>query len=69
MLRRILSKSILKTGYLFNSTHKYFYCMEAPKEIRVIDYKIDQYGDYPFIQSTYQSGRKWVPLGDVTQNF
>lgn len=39
--------------------------MEPPKEIRFIDYKTEQFGDYPFIQSTYQSGRKWRALADV----
>jgi aspartyl-tRNA synthetase len=43
--------------------------MEAQKEIRVVDYKTEQYGDYPFIQSEFQSGRKWVPLKDVTETF
>lgn len=40
--------------------------MEA-KELRVVDYKTEQFGDYPFIQSSFQSGRKWLPVADVDQ--
>ena len=36
--------------------------MEPVKEIKVADYNKDQYGDYPFIRSAWQSGRKWTPL-------
>lgn len=69
MFTRLLLRSVLKQRYFINSTHNYFYSMEAQKEIRVVDYKTEQYGDYPFIQSEFQSGRKWVPLKDVTETF
>lgn len=65
MLGRVLL-SVLKSRYVFNSTHNYYFCMEA-KELRIVDYKTEQYGDYPFIQSTFQSGRKWLPLANVDQ--
>jgi aspartyl-tRNA synthetase len=32
-----------------------------------VDYKTEQFGDYPFIQSTFQSGRKWLPLAEVNE--
>lgn len=41
--------------------------MELPKEIRYVDYKTEQFGDYPFIQSTEQSGRKWTQVGRVDE--
>lgn len=62
MLVRVL-RSIPR--FVITSTHNYFYSMEQPKEIRYVDYLTEQYGDYPFIQSTFQSGRKWTPLGSV----
>ena len=65
MFGRVLLR-VLKGRFLFNSTHNYYYCMEA-KELRIVDYKTEQYGDYPFIQSTFQSGRKWTPIAEVDQ--
>lgn len=65
MFARLLLRSILKPKYLIKSTHHYLYCMDAPKEIKFIDYKTDQYGDYPFIRSTFQSGRKWTSLAQI----
>jgi aspartyl-tRNA synthetase len=38
------------------------------KEIRVVDYTKDTYGDYPFIQSVFQSGRKWTPVSRVDES-
>ena len=39
--------------------------MEPNKESKIIDYKVDQYGDYPFMNSTLQSGRKWISISKV----
>ena len=39
--------------------------MEPEKEIKIIDYKTDTYGDYPFIKSTFRSERVWTPVGKV----
>ena len=36
--------------------------MEAVEGIKIIDYKVDQYGDYPFIKSTFISNRKWTDI-------
>lgn len=41
--------------------------MEAPKEIRTIDYLTDTFGDYPFIRSAFQSHRKWTALAQVDE--
>ncbi len=49
------------------STRYNFCTMEPIKEIKIADYTVDQYGDYPFIQSTFQSGRKWIPLNRVDE--
>jgi hypothetical protein len=49
------------------STRYYFCTMEPIKDIKIADYNVDQYGDYPFIQSTFQSGRKWIPLNRVDE--
>jgi len=65
MLLKILRPCILKSRYIFKSYNSYLYSMEANKDIKVVDYKVDQYGDYPFINSTFRSGRKWTPLFEV----
>ena len=39
--------------------------MEAA--IKVVDYKVDQYGDYPFIKSSFRSDRKWHSLSQVNE--
>jgi hypothetical protein len=65
MISRLLLKSILKPRYLIHFIQKHNYSMEEPKEIRFVDYKTEQFGDYPFIQSTFQSGRIWTPLKTV----
>lgn len=67
MFTRLFLRTILKPKYLIKSTHNYLYSMEAPKEIKFIDYKTDQYGDYPFIRSTFQSGRKWTALAKIDE--
>lgn len=41
--------------------------MEPQKEIKTIDYTKDQFGDYPFIKSAFQSGRKWTTLSQVNE--
>ena len=41
--------------------------MEANKEIKVIDYKTDQFGDYPFIRSSFRSHRVWTDLPKITE--
>jgi len=42
--------------------------MENNKDIKIVDYKVDQYGDYPFINSTFRSDRKWTALSEVNEN-
>lgn len=64
MLRRYWG--VIKTGFLIKST-RYYFCMEAPKEIKVVDFEKEQYGDYPFIRSAFRSERKWTPLSEVNQ--
>ena len=32
-----------------------------------IDWEKDQYGDYPFIKSTFRSKRVWTTVGDVDE--
>lgn len=39
--------------------------MEPVKEIKYINYETDQFGDYPFIKSTFRSQRKWTDLKNV----
>ena len=43
--------------------------MEINKKTKVIDYTTDKFGDYPFIRSTFQSGRKWISLPQVNESF
>ena len=43
--------------------------MEINKDIKIIDYQVDQYGDYPFIRSSFQSHRKWTAIGKVDESF
>lgn len=60
---RMVGRCILSLRYVITSTNIYHY-MEQ-KEIRVVDFTKEIYGDYPFIQSAFQTGRKWVPLSRV----
>lgn len=41
--------------------------MEQPTNIRVVDYATEQFGDYPFIRSAFQSHRHWTPLPQVDE--
>lgn len=42
--------------------------MEPEKNaIKVIDWKTDTYGDYPFIKSTFRSDRVWTAIKDVNE--
>ena len=67
MWGKLLSR--LGSRYLFKSTNNFYLSMELNKDIKVIDYTTDQFGDYPFIRSTFQSGRKWIPLPQVDDSF
>ena len=43
--------------------------MEPEKNaIKIIDWKTDTYGDYPFIKSTFRSDRVWTPIKDVNED-
>ena len=61
--------SRLASIYLFTSTNIFYHSIEINKEIKIIDYTVDQFGDYPFIRSTFQSGRKWVAIPQVDDSF
>lgn len=63
MIRRILS-SVLHNKLFITST-RYPFTMEQPKEIIYINWKTDQYGDYPFIKSTFRSDRVWIPVQNI----
>ena len=67
MWGRLLSR--LGSGYLIKSTKIFFCTMEINKDIKIIDYQVDQYGDYPFIRSSCQSHRKWTAIGKVDESF
>jgi aspartyl-tRNA synthetase len=41
--------------------------MEHQKDIKVIDWKTDTFGDYPFIKSTFRSDRVWTAIKDVNE--
>jgi hypothetical protein len=65
MIRRFIS-SVLNKKLIIKSTR--FFCnMEQNDALRVIDYKVDQYGDYPFLKSIFISGRKWTELRDLDE--
>jgi aspartyl-tRNA synthetase len=59
---------VVRPQILIKSSHIYFYVMEAPKEIKVIDYTKDTFGDYPFIRSAFRSERKWIPLAQIDES-
>ena len=57
---RILARSLLNLR-VYNKPQFFFTnFMEPEKDIITIDYTKDQYGDYPFIKSTFRSDRKWI---------
>jgi hypothetical protein len=60
MIRRFIS-GILNKKLIIKST-RYFCQMEQHDGPKIIDYKVDQYGDYPFLKSLFQSGRKWTEV-------
>lgn len=60
MIKRFIS-TVLNQNLIIKST-RYFRHMEAVEGIKIIDYKVDQYGDYPFIKSTFISNRKWTDI-------
>ena len=41
--------------------------MQPEHQIKLIDWKTDVYGDYPFIKSTFRSERVWTPIKDVNE--
>lgn len=66
MLKRLLRVG-LRPQILFKSTNIFYQLMEPHKEIKIADFHKDQYGDYPFIRSTYRTERVWTAVQDVTQ--
>lgn len=43
--------------------------MEPEKNaIKIIDWKTDTYGDYPFIKSTFRSERVWTEVKKVNED-
>jgi hypothetical protein len=64
---RTLIKSVFNKKLLIKST-RYFCTMEANEAIKIIDYKVDQYGDYPFLKSIFISNRKWTEIKDLNDN-
>jgi len=57
---------LIKSSKLITSTH-FFLSMIEQKEIKVIDYTKDQYGDYPFIRSSFRSDRLWTSIVSVDE--
>jgi len=41
--------------------------MEPQKDIKLIDWKTDIYGDYPVIKSTFRSERVWTAVKDINE--
>lgn len=58
MIRRFISP-FLNKKLIIKST-RLFCHMEPVEGIKIIDFKVDQYGDYPFIKSVFKSDRKWT---------
>lgn len=57
----------MRSRYILSSTNFNFCVMEAPKEIKYVDFTKEQFGDYPLIKSTYRSERKWTSLSKVDE--
>ena len=64
MLRRLLRHGF-RPQIIFKSLFYQHQLMEAHKEIKICDFNKDQYGDYPFIRSTYRSERVWTVLKEI----
>lgn len=43
-----------------NPYYRCSYLMEPEKNLKLIDWKTDTFGDYPFIKSTFRSERVWT---------
>jgi aspartyl-tRNA synthetase len=46
---------------------KFSTLMQPEQQIKLIDWKTDVYGDYPFIKSTFRSERVWTAVKDVNE--
>jgi hypothetical protein len=64
MLRRVIS-SVVFNRDLINKSTRFFSTMEQNEGIKIIDYKVDQFGDYPFLKSLFRSHRKWTAIKEV----
>ena len=65
---RILRNSLSNLRVINNSKRFTFKPMEPVNEIKTVDYEKDQYGDYPFIKSTFRSNRKWTDIKNVNED-
>lgn len=67
-MNRILRNSLLSLRVFKKSKRFSFKHMEPVKEIKTIDYTTDQFGDYPFIKSTFRSDRKWTDVKNINED-
>lgn len=59
--RSALRNLIIIKKSLYRCSH----IMEPEKNIKIIDWEKDTYGDYPFIKSDFRSERVWTTIAQV----
>lgn len=62
---RITRFAMRNLNIIKNSLYLCSNLMEPEKELKIIDWKTDTYGDYPFIKSTFRSERVWTEVKKV----
>lgn len=67
MINKFTRLAIRNIYIIKKSLFRYSTLMEPHKDIKVIDWKTDTFGDYPFIKSTFKSDRVWTAVKDVNE--
>ena len=62
-------KFAFRSFFLLFKYPRIYSTMEPEKpNLKIIDWKTDTYGDYPFIKSTFRSDRVWTPLPNINED-
>jgi aspartyl-tRNA synthetase len=62
-----ITRIAIRNLFIIKKSFCKFSTKMQPETIKTIDWKTDTFGDYPFIKSTFQSGRVWTAVKDVNE--
>lgn len=61
-----ITRLAIRNLYIINKSFAKFSTLMQPENpIKIIDWKTDVYGDYPFIKSNFRSDRVWTAVKDI----